>query len=142
MSIHERIFQTLPKQEPFLCALATVDRQGRPSVRYVRCTIDDGLTFRCPTFIQTRKIQHVRSHPDVSLTCGATDSTAPGTYLQIEGTAEVSLEEADRRAAWSGFLEKWFSGMDDPNFAVVVITPSRILALPIGGGPAAEVWER
>lgn len=136
----KRILDTLRKDEVFLAALATVDADGHPHVRFVRGRIDDGLTIRCPTFLGTGKVEQIRGHSRVALTCGDTDSSRPGTYLEIEGTAHISTDPADRLQAWGKRQEKWFSGPDDPEFAVVVIHPTLIDALPIGGGPAPQVW--
>jgi len=136
-----RILDTLRSETTFLCALATIVGDGRPRVRTMRGAIDDELVLRCPTFIGTDKVDQIRANPEVHVTCGDTDSTRPGSYLQIEGRAEISTETADRLAAWNDHLAKWFSGPDDPNYAVVKVSPYRITALPIGGGPSAEVWE-
>ena len=136
-----RVLQTLQQEEAFLAALATVDSRGRPHVRYVRGRIDKDLTIRCPTFLDTEKVRQIARDPHVALTCGDTESTRPGSYYQIEGTARISLDPVDRRQAWNSQLEKWFSRPDHPGYAVVVIHPTRIEALPIGGGPAPQTWQ-
>jgi len=138
----ERLLQTLRKDDDFLCALATVDTDGRPHVRYVRATIRDDLTIFCPTFASTQKVRDVGACEHVSVTCGDTNSGVPGSYFQIAGRAVVSRAPADRAAAWTPRLERWFSNPDDEAYAVVVVVPERIVALPIGGGPTAQVWER
>ena len=137
-----RILEALTAGPAFLCALATVAEDGRPSVRTMRATIDEDLTIRCPTFLGTDKVAQIRAQPEVHLTCGSTDSDRPGSYFRIEGQAEISTDAVDRRLAWNDRLEKWFSGQGDPNYAVVKIVPYRIVALPIGGGPDAQVWQR
>ena len=136
-----RILEALRAEPTFLCALSTVTEDGRPSVRTMRATIDDDLSIRCPTFLGTDKVAQIRARPEVHLTCGSTDSDRPGSYFRIEGRAEISTDPTDRRLAWNDRLEKWFSGSDDPNYAVVRIVPYRIVALPIGGGPDAQVWQ-
>ena len=137
----KRILKTLQAEPAFLCALATVTENGRPSVRTMRATIDDELTIRMPTFLGTAKVAQIRACPEVHLTCGSTDSDHPGSYFRIEGRAVISTEPADRRLAWNDRLAKWFEDPDDPNYAVVQIAPYRIAALPIGGGPDPQVWE-
>jgi general stress protein 26 len=136
-----RILETLQAKPTFLCALATVTEDGRPSVRTMRATIGEDLTIRCPTFLRTDKVAQIRAHPEVHVTCGSTDSDRPGSYFRIEGQAQISADPTDRRLAWNARLAKWFTGKDDPSYAVVKIVPKRILALPIGGGPDAQVWE-
>jgi len=138
----QRILPTLQRTEPFLCHLATLTEDGRPWVRTMRGVMDDELVIRCPTFAGTKKIAQIQTNPEVHLTCGDTDPLNPGSYFQIEARAEITLDTSDREAAWSDLLAKWFSGLDDPAYAVVRITPYLITALPIGGGPPAEVWER
>ena len=140
MTVAERILATLRQEDDFLCALATAGADRQPHVRYMKGVIDDHLTIRCPTFASTQKVRDIQRCADVSLTCGDTDSSRPGSYFQISARATISQDLADRTAAWTPRLEKWFSGIDDPNFLVVRIQSTRILALPIGGGPARELW--
>ncbi len=136
----KRIVDGLRRERVILLALATVDANGDPRVRFVRGSVDEELTIRCPTFADTNKVQHVRGHSRVSVTCGDTDSSRPGTYFEIQGDARMSTDPRDRALAWGPQLEKWFSGPEDADYVVIVIRPTRIEALPIGGGPAAEVW--
>ncbi|MDD5264821.1 MAG: pyridoxamine 5'-phosphate oxidase family protein [Candidatus Bipolaricaulis sp.] len=138
--IVERILAGLRRDEFFVAALASVDSGGDPCVRYVRGTIDDDLTIRCPTFLDTNKVRQIQGHPRVALMCGDTESSRPGTYFEIKGEARISTDLGDRRRVWDTLQQKWFSGPDDPDFAVVVIRPTSIEALPIGGGPDAQIW--
>jgi len=140
--MEERMFRTLRRDEDFLCALATAGTDGRPHVRYIRATIRDDLTILCPTFASTQKVKDVDACEHVSLTCGDTDASVAGSYFQIAGRAVVSRSDADRVEAWTQRLARWFSGPEDDAYAVLVVVPERIVALPIGGGPPAAVWER
>lgn len=141
MDVVRRILESLRAKPTFLCTLATVTEDGRPSVRTMRATIDDDLTIRCPTFLGTNKVAQIRARPDVHLTCGSVDSDQPGSYFRIEGRATISISTDDRRLAWNDRLEKWFADANDPNYAVVKILPAKIVAHPIGGGPEAQIWE-
>ena len=138
----ERLLDTLRTEETFLAALATAGPDGRPRVRYVIAQIDNDLIIRCPTFQGTEKVAHIETQPEVYLTCGDVVSSKPGSYFQIEGLASIERSLEERELAWTARLERWFSGASDENYAVVKIVPYRILALPIGGGPAPERWER
>ena len=140
MTVAERILATLRREDDFLCALATAGADGHPHVRYMKGVIDEGLIIRCPTFASTQKVRDIQSCAGVSLTCGDTDPDRPGSYFQISARASISQDPVDRLAAWTPRLEKWFSGVKDQDYAVVKIVPLRILALPIGGGPARELW--
>ena len=140
MTVAERILAVLRRKDDFLCALATIGADGHPCVRYMKGVIDDGLIIRCPTFASTQKVRDILSCADVSLACGDTDSDRSGSYFQITARASISRDCVDRTIAWTPRLEKWFSGIEDSNYAVVRIEPIRIFAFPIGGGPAGEVW--
>ena len=140
MTVIKRLLDTLRREEDFLCALATVDTDGLPHVRYMKGVIDDHLTIRCPAFASTQKVRHIQQCADVSLTCGNTDSSQPGSYFQITAKATITKAHDDRVAAWTSRMERWFSGIDDANYTVVRIEPTRILAFPIGGGPSGEIW--
>lgn len=141
MTVEERMLATLQEESTFLFSLATVGEDGRPRVRIVRGTIGQDLTLRCPTFAHTAKVRHIEACGEVHVTCGDTATDRPGSYYQIEGIATISSDENDRRDLWSDRLCKWFDGPGDPRYVVVVIRPYRVVALPIGGGPAAAVWE-
>jgi general stress protein 26 len=140
MTVPERLLAALRRDNDFLCALATTGADGRPHVRFMKGVIDDQLVIRCPTFASSRKVQDIDRCADVSLTCGDTDARQPGSYFQMSARARISREIEDRAAAWTSRLERWFGGIGDPNYVVVRIEPIRIVALPIGGGPAAEAW--
>ena len=142
MKSKERVLSVLQAEPTFLFALATVGEDGRPRVRTVRGTIDQDLTLRCPTFAESTKVRHIAACGEVHVTCGDTSTDRPGSYFQIEAVATISAMLEDRRKTWSHRLDKWFEGPEDPRYAVVVIHPYRIVALPVGGGPAASVWER
>ena len=140
MTLEQRLFETLQREDDFVLALATTDKNGAPHVRFMRGVIDEDWTIRCPTFLATGKVKQIQDRDDVSLTCGDTDSRRPGSYFQITAKATISQETRDREVAWTPRLEKWFRGSNDAQYAVIRMVPLCIRALPIGGGPAAEVW--
>jgi general stress protein 26 len=61
-------------------------------------------------------------------------------YVQIQGRAEVSRDEAERKAYWKDELKTYFSGPDDPNYSVVIVRPYRI-ELQTMASMEPEVWE-
>lgn len=138
--VRERLVEVVGEGEPFLCSLATVGADGAPRVRFVRAKVDRDITLRIPTFVGTQKVRDVHADPRVHITCGDTDAERPGTYFQIDGTAEIATDAAEREAAWTPRLSKWFSGLDDANYAVVKVTPTEITALPIGRTGEPCVW--
>lgn len=122
-----------------LASVATITENGRPWVRYVMTTGAEDLTVRFATFAQSRKVGQISANLEVHLTCGITDPTVMRPYLQIQGRARFSTEKDERHRFWNATLAPYFSGPDDPNYGVVVVTPYRIeLCTP--GSMTPEVW--
>jgi len=127
-------------QYPTLSALATVTEDGNPWVRYVMTWADDSLNLWVTTFVGSRKVEQIRRNPEVHVTAGVTDLETAESYLQIQGRAEVLTDPETKQAVWQDFLKSYFSGPEDPNFAVLKIVPYRIEYQGMGMTPA-EVWE-
>jgi len=134
----ERIRQMLRGFQ--LVNLATVTEQGVPWVRYVTAVTDDDLSIRIATSARSRKVAHIRKNPEVHLSCGAPTLEHAGDYLQIQAKAEVKTDSAERRRMWGDWLKAYFSGPDDPNFAVLKLTPYRI-ELQSMTSMTPQVWE-
>jgi general stress protein 26 len=137
MELGERILNVL-KEYP-LAALATITQDGKPWVRYIMIEADSDLRLRFATALHSRKVSHIRTTPEVHLTCGAAlvDSMAP--YLQIQGKATVTREEGLRKRMWTETLKRYFSGPEDPDYGVGIIEPYRIEYYNMSITP--EVWE-
>ena len=125
---------------PQLMSLATVTEEGKPWVRYVMGFGADDLTIRCVTSLQTRKVAHIKSNPNVHLTCGAASLEETERYLQISGRAEVTTDETERNLCWNDHLKAYFSGPDDPKYCVVIVKPYRIEYYTMTE-MAPKVWE-
>ena len=121
-----------------LLSLATVMEDGRPRVRYVVGKADSSLTFRFSTHLDSAKVGQMRKQPVVSITAGATGPRAQ-TWLELDGNAQISTENVERRAFWFDGLGAYFSGPDDPNYCIVIINPSRI-ALWTMMERSPEIW--
>lgn len=125
---------------PQMAALATVTEMGNPWVRYVVTVGDGDLVLRCATKKDARKAEQIIANPDVHLTLGGS-LTESSPYVQIQARAEISTDSDEKNNFWNDMLEPVFSGADDPDYAVVVITPYRIeYCTP--GTYEAEVWVR
>ena len=136
-TLKDHILEIIGK--PQLASLATVTEEGKPWVRYVMATGDKDLTLRFASFLGSRKVAQVKKNPEVHLTCGVTSPESADSYLQIEGRAEVTTDEAQRRAYWKEELKRYFSGPDDPNYCIVKVTPYRIEYMA-PGSMEPEVW--
>lgn len=129
-SLKDRIFELA--KTPQLMNVATVSESGEPRVRYVVGLVDQELTLRFSTHLDSAKVRQLRSNPRVSVTMGATHVRS-STWLQIEGRAEVTTDEAERRGFWFDGLKGHFTGLDDPRYCIVRITPT---CIELG----SEVW--
>lgn len=122
-----------------LSSLATITEEGKPWVRYMMTQGADDLSIRCATFAHSRKVAQIAANPEVHLTLGVTNPGVMIPYLQIQGRARFSTEAADRHGFWSEMLAAYFSGPDDPDYGVLIVTPYRIeVATP--GSHTPEVW--
>jgi len=135
--LEQRIFEFAKDLQ--LLSFATVAENGRPRVRYVVGKADPTLALRFSTRLDSAKVRQVTNMPSVSVTTGAKDVRAPN-WLEIEGSAEVSTAETDRRAFWFDGLGTYFSGVDDPNYCIVIVKPSRI-ALWSMATMRPEIWQ-
>lgn len=122
--LKERILQIIKQLQ--LSGFATVTEEGKPWVRYVMALGGDDMEIRFASFVSARKVQQIAREPEVHLTCGVTDPAKAGPYLQIQGRARFTTDEAERHAFWNDTLKHVFSGPDDPNYGVVIVTPYRI----------------
>ena len=125
--------------KPQLASLATLTDEGKPWVRYVMTVGDKDLTLRFASYLDSRKVAQMKKNPEVHLTCGVTSPEAEDSYLQIQGRAVVTTDEAERAALWREELKRYFSGPDDPNYCVVKIAPYRIEYVA-PGAMEPEVW--
>ena len=122
--LKERILAII--RQPVLCGFASITEDGKPWVRYVMAIGSDKMDIRSASFVGARKVAQIQKNPEVHLTCGVTDPTKMTPYLQIQGRARCATDEAERHGFWSDMLKPIFSGPDDPNYGVVVVTPYRI----------------
>jgi len=122
-----------------LSSVATIAGEGKPWVRYIMTQGADDLSIRFATFADSRKVAQIAANPEVHLTLGVSDPGAMSPYLQIQGRARFSTGAADRHGFWGEMLAAYFSGPDDPNYGVVIVTPYRI-ELVTPGSFVPEVW--
>lgn len=125
---------------PTLCVLATITEEGKPWARYVTPFADNNLTIWLATSAGSRKVAQIRKNPEVHLTTGVFDPHIAMPYLQIEARADILDDQETKKAVWSDYLTRVFSGPDDPDYVVCRITPYRIEWQPESRG-TPEVWE-
>ena len=125
-----------------LWSLATVVDGSKPWVRYVSPTrVDQDLTIWVATFAGSRKVAQIRENPEVHLTMGMTEVAMEGSFIQVQAKAQVLTDQATKEGAWSEHLAQIFSGPDDPNLAVLKLSPYRVEMVQIGQ-MEPKVWEK
>ena len=122
-----------------LINFATITGDGKPWVRYVVARADDELVFRFCSHLGARKIGQIRKNPNVHISLGAKDLETAEHWLQVEGSARISTDKAERDGFWFDDLKNYFSGPDDPDYCVVIVRPTRI-EFGTMGSMEPEVW--
>lgn len=136
--IRNKILSVIGK--PFIASFATLTEEGKPWVRYVFAMGSDDMTIRFSTFINARKAAQIAANPEVHLTGGVSDPENWTHYLQIQGTAEISTDQAEKSAFWNDEIAQIFDGPEDPKYGVVIVRPYRI-EVNSHGSFIPEIWE-
>jgi len=105
--------------------VATI-REGKPWVRYMSTQADDDLTIYTTSFATARKIDQIKEDKNVHLAFGADPKNWMLPYIQVEGTAEVSMDLDIKKRCWHEILAQFFEGPEDPNFVAIIIKPVTI----------------
>jgi len=136
--LKQRIYEASKDMQ--LINVATITEEGKPWVRYVMGLADKDLIFRFCTHEESRKVGQIRNNPDVHISLGVSSLETAKNWVQVQGSAEVSTDKADRDAFWFDDLKNYFSGPDDPGYCVVIIKPTKV-ELGTMGNTIPEVWE-
>ena len=136
--IRNKIMSVIGK--PFLASLATLTGDGKPWVRYVYAVGSDDMTIRFSTFLNARKAGQIAENPEVHMTGGVIDPMNWTNYLQIQGKAELTTDQAEKDAFWNDEIAQIFDGPDDPKYAIVIVRPYRI-EINSHGSFIPEIWE-
>jgi general stress protein 26 len=108
-----------------LASVATV-RDGKPWVRYMVVMQGDGLTLWTTTFAQSRKIQDIKKNNHIDLIIGGDEKNFRAPYLNVRATAGVFTDIATKKLFWNDMLKSYYSGPEDPNLAIIIISPQVI----------------
>jgi len=137
--LKERILKIV--QQPQLAGFATINKDGKPWVRYVMTVANADMVFRFATFGNARKVPQIAANPEAHLTLGITDPMKLGPYLQVQGRARFTLDRQERHGFWNPTLEPVFSQPDNPDYGIIIMEAYRIeYCIPLVLEP--EVWVR
>lgn len=127
--------------QPQTAALATINDDGSPWVRYMTVRGERDFTLTFGTGLSTRKARQIAARPDVHLTCGMLQPPDDSAYLQIVGRAEIRSDAATKLKYWQEGWRRYFKGPDDPDYIMVFVWPSRI-EYNGAGSFIPEVWTK
>ncbi len=112
--------------------LNSVDAEGFPQTRVVsnfhkgnRLPLEqDGkIALYFVTSSKTGKIQQFRNNPKAS---AYYQDPSAGTAVLYTGLIEEVKDSATRQLLWSDWLKSMYSSVDDPDFVVLRLVPTRI----------------
>lgn len=112
-----------------ICFLATCDKD-RPRVRpMVAAAVEDGAIY-FETHAGSPKIAQLGDNANVEVTWVKPD----WSHLRARGKAELVEDPETRQRVWNGFQEgkDYFDSADAPELAVVKISVSEVLHMPLG----------
>lgn len=121
------------------CALITQDQEGRPQIRTMNpFPPEEDMTVWMATSTRTRKVQHIRGNPNVTLYY-ANHSQATG-YVAISGTAELVNDRAEMIKRKRAYWDSAFPGFK--NLVLVKVVPVRmdVLNYTRGALNGTETW--
>lgn len=120
-----------------LASLATI-ADNRPWVRYV-VTRNNGLRLYVCTFKNSRKMAQISQNPNVHITIGGSLENMDAPYVQIAAKAKIRADLGIRRKLWHKFMRRYYSGINDPDYAVIEIIP-RLIEYRDSETKAAQVY--
>lgn len=98
--------------------------------------LEDGLMLAA-TFPQTNKLSQIAKNPKFEI-CFVDRKLS---HCRIQGRAAVSDRAQLKQQLWDKqmMLRQFFSGPEDPNFVLLVLTPEKVMMMNIGDKAYAEV---
>ncbi|MBN2121219.1 MAG: pyridoxamine 5'-phosphate oxidase family protein [Candidatus Omnitrophica bacterium] len=108
-----------------LACLATI-KDSKPWVRYMMFQHDQDLNCYAACFAGSRKVEQIKKNNDVHFTMGGDAANHNLTYINVEAKAQVCDDLKIKEKYWSQGLSHFFSGPQDPNYVVLVISPQVI----------------
>ncbi|MGY4691738.1 pyridoxamine 5'-phosphate oxidase family protein [Salibacterium sp. K-3] len=117
--------------------LATVE-QGRPHSRYMTFYHDD-LTLYTPTSKDTHKAEEIETNPYVHILLGYEGEGLDDLYVEASGKAVIREDRQTKEKVWKESMDRWFDGIDDPEFVVLEIQPDGMRLMNKSGEPPQEL---
>ena len=122
-----------------LASVATI-KDSRPWVRYMMVSGEPDLTLYAATFSRARKVEQLYKDDHVHVIVGGDAQNFQKPFLNIQGTAQVLTDLEAKKKFWNDHLAQFFKGPEDPDFAVVKISP-QVIEYMCGDALEPEVYE-
>ncbi len=97
-----------------------------PRSRYVSGIMRDDLSIWGVTHWSSRKVSTIKTNPDVCCLCAIDPTKFDSPTAIITGKATVFDDPEVKRDNWDDGLKRFFTGPDDPEYAVYRISPVRM----------------
>jgi len=109
----------------------------QPRVRAMMPIMRDDGRLLMATFPNTKKVGQIAKNPKTEI-CFVDRKLS---HCRIEGKAVVSTDMTLKNEIWDkqGMLRQFFAGPEDPNFVLIVLTPTKIGMMNIGDRGYTEV---
>ena len=103
-----------------ICALITLDKEGRPRVRVMDPFIpENNLTVWFGTNLKSRKVNQIKNDPRVTLYYF--DSKASG-YVMIHGIAQIVDNKNEKENRWKDEWEAFYPNKQE-NYVLIKVSP-------------------
>lgn len=106
-------------EQSLLGSVATVEGD-KPHVRYMIIRHTGDLKLFAATYAKGSKISQIEKNHNVEIIMGGDAQNWEKPYITIRGTARVCTDQETKTESWDEKMENYFSGPDDPNYAVIV----------------------
>lgn len=134
--LKNKILEVIKGQK--LSSLATI-KEGRPWVRYMVTTNRDMELFST-TSAGSRKVGQIKADGNVHVVIGGDPNNFRASYVNIQAKAEVLTDIDTKKEFWNDMLKSYFQGPEDPNYAVIKISP-QLIEYTDGETRKTEVYE-
>ena len=122
-----------------LGSVATI-KDGKPWVRYMVIKHDENLTLYTSTFQKSRKVEQINKDNNVHITVGGDPKNLQSAYINVQATAQILTDPETKKQQWSDMLKNYFSGPEDPNYAVIKISP-QVIEYMVPGTHQPEMYQ-
>jgi general stress protein 26 len=106
--------------------ILSTSESNTPRSRYMSGLMRDDLSIRGVTNLSSQKVSTIRNNPNVCCLCAIDPTKFDSPTVIISGKASILDDPEIKRDYWGDGLKRFFTGPDDPDYAVYRISPVRV----------------